>query len=433
MTSFGSAHPLDVDLGDLADGTLDRARAAAIDAHLTGCALCRIKRVRLAGAPPPAQDAETQPVASTSFEVPAIEEGDELVAGEIRLVGGDQRLLVLVLEVGPHTVLVTPVTFDVEAADDESVVVGGGRSPLPTAMVLHPALAAHVPREVVGGRLATLTGPAELPGLLAGHAPETSRGPAIAGPTDPRLELRQHLVDLLGSLDATPAVDADRTRTALIDDLRAFRGPACAVRTLDAWDGLMAADAAEWAPLATIDEVGVVLVVLDTPHGLVDDADFDTARAVLTRCNATALVVLARGLSELADVFDASALNFGIDMPSGAHTPPRPLISGLVPFDAIAKFLDQHSGARAMSPPTRGPVARVDVADVLRAAAVAAVADAVRQGGRFKILPKRRGYESLAAAPDALGDALALAFTDASVVDGLLELAGRTGEDEAGG
>jgi len=50
------------------------------------------------------------------------------------------------------------------------------------------------------------------------------------------------------------------------------------------------------------------------------------------------------------------------------------------------------------------------------------------QGGRFKILPKRRGYDSLAANPHALGDALATAFTDASVVDGLLELARHTGE-----
>ena len=241
------------------------------------------------------------------------------------------------------------------------------------------------------------------------------------GPDDPRLELRQHLADLLEELHGTPPGGPGQVTTTLIDDLRSLRGPACHLRALETWDGL--ADADGWVPLLAIDEVGVVLVVLDTPHGLVDDTDFDAARSVLTRFNATALVVMTRHLGDLADVFDSSALNFGIDVPSGAHTPPRPLISGLAPFDAIAKYLDQHSGARAMSLSARGPVGRVDVADVLRSAAASAVADAVRQGGRFKILPKRRGYESLAANPHALGDALATAFTDASVVVGLLELA----------
>ena len=130
------------------------------------------------------------------------------------------------------------------------------------------------------------------------------------------------------------------------------------------------------------------------------------------------------GLSDVADVFDASALHAGIDLPAGDHTPPRPLISGLAAFDAITKFLDQHSGARAMSPPTRGPVAGVDVADVLRQAAATAAADAARQGARFKIAPKRRGYESLAGADDAIAAALAKAFEGGSVVEALQDMAG---------
>jgi hypothetical protein len=211
-----------------------------------------------------------------------------------------------------------------------------------------------------------------------------------------------------------------------------MRGRACAARALDGWGDLVLAEHRGWVPLVTVDEVGVVLVVLDTPHGLEDELDFDAARSVLTRLNASALVVLAGELSELADVFDAAALHAGIDMPSGAHNPPRPLISGLVPFDAIAKFLDQHSGARAMSAPTRGPVARVEVADVLRQAAAAAAADAARQGARFKIAPKRRGYESLAGAEDAFAAALATAFEGGSVVEALQELAGPERPPERG-
>ena len=426
MTSSGPAHPLDIDLADFVDGILDEPRALQLEAHLAGCAVCRIKRLRLDQAPRAGPVRGGEPFTSPAFEVPQVDEDAVPATGELWLAGGEERVLVLVL--GPHgheRVLVAPVTLDVAAADDRTVVVDASRSPLGTGVVLHPAQATALPRTVLAGRVGTLSTAAELPALLAGDAPDTTTGTAIDTDADPRLELRGHIADRLGDLEH------DQVRSALIDDLQALRGAACAVRALDAWPDLVDADRSGWAPLAIVDEVGVVLVVLDTPHGLVDDRDFDVARAVLTRCNASALVVLTRELSDSADVFDASALNHGIDMPSGAHTPPRPLISGLVAFDAVTKYLDQHSGARAMSLPTRGPLARVDVGDLLREAAAAAVADSVRQGARFKILPKRRGYESLADAPDALGEALGQAFTGGSVAEALLELARRDEEDES--
>lgn len=425
MTSPGSAHPLDIDLADLVDGFLDEPRAQQLEAHLTGCIVCRIKRLRLSRAPRPGPARGGEAFPSPAFDVPRVDEDALPATGELWLAGGDERVLVLVLDPHGHErMLVAPVTLDVEAADDRTVVVDAGRSPLGTGIVLHPAQATALPRATLAGRVATLATAVELPAVLAGDAPGTMRGATVDTDTDPRLELRGHIADRLGDLEH------GQVRSTLIDDLQALRGAACAVRALDTWPDLVDADRNGWVPLAMVDEVGVVLVVLDTPHGLVDDRDFDVARAVLTRCNASALVVLTRELSDSADVFDASSLNHGIDMPSGAHTPPRPLISGLVAFDAVSKYLDQHSGARAMSLPTRGPLARVDVGDLLREAAAAAVADSVRQGARFKILPKRRGYESLAEAPDALGNALGQAFTGGSVADALLELARRSDEDE---
>jgi hypothetical protein len=320
---------------------------------------------------------------------------------------------VLVRAVAGDRVTVAPVTFDVEAADDEAVIVE--QSPFRTAVAVHPALATEISRAALTAKVGTLA--------LTGRP-----GPPITGLSDPRLELRQHLASALAAFAeptvvpeaGAPPPRPEQVRSALIADLRDLRGRACAVRSLDGWGDLVLAEQRGWMPLATVDEVGVVLVVLDTPHGLEDELDFDAARSVLTRLNASALVVTTTALSELADVFDAAALHAGIDMPSGAHNPPRPLISGLVAFDAIAKFLDQHSGARAMSPPTRTAVTGVDVADVLRDAAAAAAADAARQGARFKIAPKRRGYESLAGAEDLLAAALAQAFEGGSVVEALL-------------
>ena len=426
MTSPGSTHPLDIDLADLVDGILDEPRALQLEAHLTGCIVCRIKRQRLSRAPRAGPVPGGEPFPSPRFEVPRVDEGAVPATGELWLAGDEDRVLVLVL--GPHGVggvLVAPVTLDVEAADDQTVVVDASRSPLETSIAVHPAHATALPRTVLAGRLATLATAAQLPAVLTGEAPGTGRGRSIDTDADPRLELRGHIADRLGALEQ------DRVRSTLIDDLQSLRGAACAVRALDTWPDVPDADRRGWVPMALVDEVGVVLVVLDTPPGLVDDRDFDVARAVLTRSNASALVVRTGELSDLADVFDAASLNHGIDMPSGAHTPPRPLISGLVTYDAVNKYLDQHSGARAMSPPTRGPIARVDVGELLREATASAVADAVRQGARFKILPKRRGYESLADAPESLGAALGQAFSGGSVVEGLLDLARGDDDEEA--
>jgi len=428
-------HPLDVDLAELAEGVLDDARAAEVEAHLSECLSCRIKLERLLGAPPAALVVD-RALPSPVFRAPAGgggDPGDAVATGELWLAGPDERVLVVTLGVRDDgaRVLVAPVTFDVEAADEETVVVDAGSSPLQTPLAIHPRLATEVPRVALVERVAAFAPDADLADL-------GTRGPTIVDASDPRLEVRQHLADRLGSLEEqspdpgtaadAPPLGPDHVRSSLISDLRALRGHICTVRPLNGWGGVLAAHRAGWHSIATIDEVGIVLVVLDSPHGLVDDADFHAARSVLTRFNGTALVVLAREVSDLAEVFDSSSLNHGIDAPSGRHTPPRPLISGLTPFDAIGKFLDQTTGARASAPASRGPVTRVDVGEILREAAGAALGEAVRQGSRFKIVPKRRGYESVADAQEQFEAALGRAFGPESVVEGLLDLAPRTGD-----
>src|SRR4051794_6519811 len=274
MTSPRPAHPLDVDIADLVDGLVDGNTAAAIEAHLADCVLCRLKQWRLTGAPP-AAPAGDWPFPSPAFAVLSGEDRAEPAAGEIWLAGGDERILVLILRVAGERVLVAPLTLDVEAADEESEIVD---SPFGMPVVLHPALATELPSAALAGRL---PGTVDRSGATA--------GPPITGPADPRLELRQHLADRLGALeevlpdasDDAPPPRADQVRSTLIADLRALRGAACTVRALDAWPGPVFADQHGWTPLATVDEVGVVLVVLDTPHGLVDHTDFDLARAVL--------------------------------------------------------------------------------------------------------------------------------------------------------
>lgn len=433
MTRPGPVHPLDVDLADLADGALPPEPATALDAHLEGCLLCRLKLARLRDAPPaPAAASIVPPVAT--LPLPVLDPTATGPApGDLWLAGDDDRVVVAVLRVNGDRALVAPVTLDVEAADEETVMVDAAASPLSTPLAVYRALAIELPRSALAGRLATGLDPD-----LAGGRP----GPTLAGPTDPRLDVRHELAARLAALEDVPpdpatAVDAPRPgatqlRSGLMADLRAMRGSACRVRALDGWQGVTPAARRGWSPMTVIDEVGVVLVVFDTPAGLADAAEFDAARSVLTRFNATALVVLASAVSDVADVYDAPALSAGIDLPTGEHAPPRPLISGLAPFDAVVKYLDQHTGARSMGPPSRSGVGQVDVAEVLRSAAAAAVADLARQGARFKIAPKRQGYESIAGEPAALAEALETAFAAADedndaplVVERLLELVRR--------
>jgi hypothetical protein len=427
MTASQPVHPLDVDLADLVDGTVDADRAAALEAHLAGCLLCRIKRQRLRDAPPVTLDLDRAfPAPSFRVAVPEDAIADPAV-DELWLAGAgderDQRMFVLVLRTQGERVLVAPVTFDVEAADDETLIVGADHSPLHAGLAIYPTLATELPRSLLVQRLGAIS------------TTGAGAGAPITGPSDPRIEIRQYLADRLDSMEEQrpdPATAADappahpsQIRSSLIADLRDLRGDTCAVRPLDDWGDVLLAHHAGWTPLATVDEVGVVLVVLDTPHGLADDDDFNAGRAVLTRFNATALVVLASAVSELADAFDSPALNYGIEAPSGRRTPPRPLISGLSPFDAIAKFLDQTSGARVAASATRVPVTRVDVAAVLRETASTALADAARQASRFKIAPKRRGYESVAEAEDRFQAVLGQAFDvdPQSVAQALIDLA----------
>jgi hypothetical protein len=182
-----------------------------------------------------------------------------------------------------------------------------------------------------------------------------------------------------------------------------------------------------WTALLTVDEVGVLLVAFDTPAGLNRDIDFEAARTVLTRFNASALVVLASALTPSAELFTPAGLHEAIDVPSGTRTAPHPSLSGLLPIDAIMKFLDQNSGSATFPWPERATVARVDVASVLRTSASTALGEVVAQGRRARIPAKVAGYKSAEALQDAFANALVAALSGEPIVDALSYL----GEDES--
>ena len=443
---YGLRHPLDLDLADLASDLVEPAQREELEQHLSECLLCRIKLGRLrdtlgeesaARAParsgPDVGEAGLRP----HFVVPRMTSANTAVEraepGEIWAAGDDERVLLLVIRRIDDRVLVAPVTFDALSADDETVVVGAELSPFDMSLAVYPMLAAELPASLLGAQFGELVAAANIDRLLAGSLPGTARGEPISGPTDPRLEFRQVLVDTLGALEEVgpdPDMGADappprpeRVASALVAELRARRGEACKVHRLGSWEGLTLAYSKRWSPIGTVDEFGTILVVFDTPSGLADDADFNAAMSVLTRFNASAVVVLATGLSRTADVFEAASLSYGIGVPSGETNPPTPMLSGLAPVDAIAKFLDQNSAWPEGAWSTRGSTSPSDVLGTLSRSAASAVEEVVRQGRRARIAPKVAGYESVEGLVHDLSEVLRGALAGESVAERLSNLA----------
>ncbi len=446
---YGFKHPLDVDLADFVGGLVDVEQREQLEQHLSECLLCRIKLRRLRdavgeefaadGSVRSDSEADARVDAWPRFAFPTSRSAtvavDRPEPGQLWAAGDEERILLLVVRQTEDRVLVVPVTFDALSADDETIVVDAALSPFDVSLAVYPMLAVELPQSVLVGLFAEVVAAADVDRLLAGSLPGTSRGEPINGPTDPRLEFRQLLADRIAALeevnpDPDTGADAPPPRPEhlaqrLAAELRDRRGEACKVHRLGSWEELILAYSKGWSPIARVDEFGTILVVFDTLSGLVNDADFNAAMSVLTRFNASALVVLVTRLSPSAEVFDAASLSYGIGVPSGETSPPSPMLSGLAPADAISKFLDQNSAWSETAWSTRGSASPSDVLATLSHSAASALEEVARQGRRARIASKIAGYESAEHLLHELNDVLRGALSGEAVAERLADLADR--------
>ena len=411
MSVFGPAHPLDVDLADLVDGLLDDARAAEVEAHLADCLLCRLQRrtpARRARRPP---STVGRALPAPAFAVPAV---DGAARRSRRSTSSGwpaptTRLLVLVLRAshgrpGPGR----PRHLRRRGGRRRDPRGRRGRLALGTGLAVHPRLATEVPRRRAPGRAAWVARRSTWP-APAGRRPSPA-------PTDPRLEVRQLLADRLG------VARRARRPTRPPAPTRRRPGPSrsgrrssptcapcgarmCTVRPLDGWGDVLARPPGG---------MGADRHRRRGRHraGGVRHAPRPGRRRRLRRRPLGAHPLQRhrpgragrRASATLAEVFDSSSLNYGIDAPSGRHTaaPPPHLRPGpvrrhrQVPRPELRR---PGGGARRRGARSPGSTSTTSCGRRRRAA----VADAVRQGARFKIVPKRRGYESLAGAEDGAG------------------------------
>lgn len=417
MPSYSASHPLDTDLLDFVTDALDDGASRAVEAHLASCLMCRIKRQRLTGAAP-IDLIDVRTVRVPEFGAIEVNDVPGVAArrGDLWLTASDDASMVLVTTVrdNDYGLVVVPVTLDVEVADSGALVLDASASPLSVPIAIYDRLPVSLPASALSGRVIPLRSGIDLLALALGD-PGVSRGSALEGPADPRLEVRQFLSDRLVALDSygtddggddPPSVDAGTRLAALREEIVLRRGSNCDVDELALLPSLRETPE-DWRGFAYIKEFMVRIIVIDVPGGLNDERDYVCAQALLTRLDGSALVA-CDWYSHSAYLFDAPSLFHAFELPDGARTS-GPLISGLSLVDTVAKFLDQKRFMFSSIGSTGPHAARVD-AQVILAEQVAEAVDA--SAGRASRLgpEKGEGYRALAGLKDGLTEVLKAAF-----------------------
>lgn len=418
-------HPLDVEIADLVDGLLDPKVHDAVEVHLAQCLLCRIKRQRFVGQPR-VRLMSLNDVKMPKFNLIETQDEQDMVvqAGDLWITKGSNGIIVLVRSVDEDDAIVVPVVVDVELADDECQVVPAKLSPVGLSISVYGRLRVNVS---VSALCKKIVSSCSTDLLNLSDIEEVFVGLPIEGPDDPRLEVRQWLTDHLTSLsshqsestytiDSASPAEFDRLREAL-DGLRpsAHVEPFVDLRISDASER-------EWTGIARVEELGVVVLVIDTPFGLADQSDFAAAHTLLTRCSASALAIAASGTSDLCAVFDAPGLFGSLQVLNGGREH-KSQISDMPLSYAIAKYLDNKLRV-PYGKGTAGRGTHVKVERVLFRQIAAAVDSTVATGNRAKIEAKKAGYRSVGENVEVLKDILNDALSGGLQPDKIASIAG---------
>jgi hypothetical protein len=388
-----------------------------VNAHVTSCLLCRIKRQRLTGVAP-IDLTDIRDLKVPEFGVIEIVDaaGTEARRGELWLTASDDATMVLVRTIrdDDYGVVVVPVTLDVEVADNGALILDTSASPLVVPIAIYDRLPISLPSSALAGRVVPLRSGLDLLSLATGD-PGVSRGSPLEGSADPRLEVRQYLSDRLVALDSYEAADdgddplpieADSRMSTLRHEITLRRGASCEVEVLESLP-FLAEFPHEWSGFALIKEFMLRIIVIDTPVGLIDDRDYVCAQALLTRLDGSALVVCSRR-KDIVDFYDAPSLFRAFELPDGGRAS-GPSISGLSLADAIAKFLDQQRIVISDFGSLGRHVGRVNVQEILVDQVDGTVNDYLGRASRYG-REKRDGFVALAGLKDALTELLKTAL-----------------------
>jgi hypothetical protein len=322
-------------------------------------------------------------------------------AGELWRAGppdGGSLTMVWIRSVTPADVLVAPVSFDVELADESTLVVPTVDSPLGVALALHVGVEATIERERLVDRLGVID--------TAATGSQSASGSTV--PLDERIEYHALLADELAPLapddggDATadPAawwpIDRDSDQARLLITLHDALAPAHSAARITpapsptAGSGIVRAV----AQIAELDAF-VLVALLDEPvHG---PSLLEAARDLMDADQLLNAVCLVEPTAPFVSVvIDRREVVAAIETPTGDLRPPRQTRSPIPVGDAVTKLLDTTITPFGRLAGTVVDVEAIDAHDLAVDVSAEAVRAVEASARGYKVEGKRPGYERVA-------------------------------------
>jgi len=384
MTFDEEGHVLDMALDELAGG----AGPAEAANHVAACPYCRIRYRRLLASAEAQVDVDE--IARALPPPPRVPAGviDVLGAGshvipapeQVWLTVGPQVSMVWIRRVIERSALVQPVVFDVEMADEHTLVLPAKGSPFGVPLAVICSFDAQVDLDKLDRQLFTLSIGASVETLRAARKsgtttpPDVTVGPPVEEVSDERHEFRQIVADRIASLAAQeddPNLGSDLADfEGKIEHLRTRR-PHC--RALPCGEVVTdKAETAGWRALATIREIGSAVVVL---LGSLDSTSVSAAREILDLASATA-VAFTEDLEDyetrVYEPGDLAELRYTV--PSGDRLDSGTPVLTLDLVDALFKYFDATAiFADEVDLIPEGDGSSEDIAEIVSSEAKAAV------------------------------------------------------------
>jgi hypothetical protein len=306
-------------------------------------------------------------------------------AGELwraRRPGAGPVITVWLRSVGPAGAEAVPVSFDTEYADDDTVLLEAGASPLGLPLALHRAAATTLEPHSLLDRLGSVD-PAAI------EAGEATRAQAAASATD---AAEADVFAAEADQEWWP-VDTGTTRAELFKALHLALGeshPGARISPRPA----ATAGSEQLDAVALVAELDAFVLVALVRDRLSDEARLEAARQALHADQLLNAVCLAEAEAPfLSVVVDRRDVVAAIETPSGRLRPPRQSRPAAAVGTALSKFLDATISPFGRLASTFVEGQALDP----RALAVDVSADAVRtvhgSAKGFKTEGKRPGYE----------------------------------------
>jgi hypothetical protein len=429
-SDWSDTHPGELQLAAFADGGLASAQREDVEAHVARCLRCRRRLIGLlpsfdVGEPHLPEHAGG--VAAVVLEALAEPSGGEPQPDELwRAVGPDEAMLVWVVRTFDDAVRVIPCSFDVELADEYTIVLDASETPLGLPLALHTTIETELPPEVFNARIATLSLNDNVERVRATRqqgrpAPADIKvGPPIVDPLDERVAFRDTLAGVAGKIGAAAVeelAEEEQDPPPFLDD-EASADSAVSIGLGPDVTGELAScrphaqtDTENWPalstpfgplqPVFTVQELAVRIVACVLPvadPALLDEEPIVRAAGKLLRSrNDVACVALVAAdpdqTTRVRDVYDTA--EEVVIAPQGAHRRPLPSRPALPFVQAVcAAFEELLPNFEALDEGLLRP-AEID----FRALAIQATEEAVRSiraaAGRAKIEGKQGGYRSV--------------------------------------